>query len=142
MSGGCSGRCARNPFGRSHARSVEIYRPARTSSHNCSQFPRNVECGGGSGRVERAQCRRANAPSIVITAPDPKGVYKMVIERRACKCMLAFVLMLFEIPLFGQGQTLSKEELRTQVEQRYSVLPIQNGIVLSPKNKNGIVSIE
>ena len=66
----------------------------------------------------------------------------MVMHRRACKCTLALLLMFFEIPLLGQGQVLGKEELRTKIEQRYTVLPIQNGIVLSPKSKNGVVSIE
>jgi len=50
--------------------------------------------------------------------------------------------MFFEIPMFGQDQTLSRQELRTRIEQRYTVLPIQNGIVLAPRNKNGIASIE
>ncbi len=66
----------------------------------------------------------------------------MLIHQPECKWMLALVLILAEIPLFGQSQNLSMDELRTRIEQRYTVLPIQNGIVLSPKNRDGIASVE
>jgi len=56
--------------------------------------------------------------------------------------VLVLVLTFVHMPVFGQGQTVSKEELKTRIEQRYTVLPIQNGIVLSPKNKNRTVSVE
>jgi len=66
----------------------------------------------------------------------------MLVQQRECKWILALILILAEIPLFGQSQNLSMDELRTRIEQRYTVLPIQNGIVLSPKNRNGIASVE
>jgi hypothetical protein len=56
--------------------------------------------------------------------------------------MLVVFLTFAHMPVFGQAQTLSLEELKTQIERRYTVLPIQNGIVLSPRNKNEIVSVE
>src|SRR5437588_11006854 len=66
----------------------------------------------------------------------------MLVHQSQWKWILALVLTFAQMPLFGQGQTLSMEELKTRIEQRYTVLPIQNGIVLSPKNKKAIASVE
>src|SRR5437879_4940128 len=66
----------------------------------------------------------------------------MLGHQPAWKWMMALVLVFAHMPVFGQDQTLSMEELKRRVEQRYTVLPVQNGIVLSPKNKNGIASVE
>jgi hypothetical protein len=66
----------------------------------------------------------------------------MLVHRSAWNWIVILVLPFVALPLFGQAQTSNLEDLRKQIEQRYTVLPIQNGIVLSPKNKNGTVSVE
>src|SRR3989442_913655 len=133
---------ARGPLRHFYVGYVEICGPCRASSYDRSHFTRNVERGRNRGLSERPQCGRAQAPGVLISALKAKGVHEMLIHQPECKWMLALVLILAEIPLFGQSQNLSMDELRTRIEQRYTVLPIQNGIVLSPKNRDGIASVE
>jgi hypothetical protein len=66
----------------------------------------------------------------------------MFVHRHARICVVVLALTFACLPLFGQAQPSNLEDLRRQIEQRYTVLPIQNGIVLSPKNKNGALSVE
>ena len=66
----------------------------------------------------------------------------MLRNRGAAHWIVALVLLLPGITLLGRPQTSNQEELKRAIEQRYTVLPIQNGIVLSPKNRSGLVSIE
>jgi hypothetical protein len=66
----------------------------------------------------------------------------MLVHRRTGDWIVVLVLLFLNLPLFGQSETSNLEDLRKQIEQRYTVLPIQNGIVLSPKNKNENMSVE
>ena len=69
----------------------------------------------------------------------------MVVHRFARNWCAAVALVFAALPLFAQVRPagpLFLDELRARIEQRYTVLPIQNGIVLTPKNGRGTVSIE
>jgi hypothetical protein len=66
----------------------------------------------------------------------------MFVHRCARIWLVSVFLASAALPLFGQAQPSNLEDLRRQLERRYTVLPIQNGIVLSPKNRNGAVSVE
>src|SRR5689334_9865606 len=66
----------------------------------------------------------------------------MFVHRHARIWVVGLALAFACLPLFGQAQPSNLEDLRRQIEQRYTVLPIQNGIVLSPKAKNGFTSVE
>jgi hypothetical protein len=66
----------------------------------------------------------------------------MFVHRHARIWVVSLALAFGSLPLSGQAQSSNLEDLRSQIEQRYTILPIQNGIVLSPKKKNGTRSVE
>lgn len=66
----------------------------------------------------------------------------MALPRSACRSILAAMLLVFGLGATAFAQNLSQDELRTRIEGRYMVLPVQNGIVLTPRTKGSILTIE
>ena len=66
----------------------------------------------------------------------------MLVNQRTGSWIVALAIVLPNLLFIGRAQPPNQEELKRRIEQRYTVLPIQNGIVLSPKTKDGVVSIE
>jgi hypothetical protein len=60
------------------------------------------------------------------------------------KWILALVVILGFAALqrTGDAQSVDMQDLKMRIEQRYTVLPLQNGLVLAPKQKSEILSIE
>src|SRR3954463_1650356 len=66
----------------------------------------------------------------------------MLLHRRA-GLWIVLAIIFPALPLFArQGRTTYLDELKSRIQQRYIVLPVQNGIVLTPKRKTEITSIE
>jgi hypothetical protein len=52
------------------------------------------------------------------------------------------MLLAFGLGAAASAQNLSQDELRSRIEGRYTVLPIQDGIVLAPRTKGSVLTIE
>lgn len=66
----------------------------------------------------------------------------MASPRFAYRSILAALLLAFGLGGIAFTQNLSQDELRSRIEARYTVLPVQDGIVLTPRTKGSILTIE
>ena len=62
---------------------------------------------------------------------------------KQCRRLIVCAFLISAVlPLCGRAQGSNLLDLKTQIESLYTVLPIQNGVVLLPKDTNKTVSVE
>lgn len=66
----------------------------------------------------------------------------MALPRFAYKSIFAALLLALGLGAIVLAQNLNQDELRRHIQGRYTVLPVQDGVVLTPRTKGPILTIE
>ena len=66
----------------------------------------------------------------------------MALPHFAYKSFVALLLLVLGLGAIVVAQNLDQDELRRRIEGRYTVLPVQNGVLLTPRTKGPVLTIE